>query len=333
MIGPTRKNTPTALNSFIVQKFLLKKLEKENPYTILLDNKQSIVDGYWKAINNNSADDLLSYDCIEQTGYEKEDDTKVNYLIDNSTAESADQSYSGSIFGAYIYDVAQYVENVRAYEEQTYGGYTEEFYSFQQKYILSYLSQDGTNRDLLVFDNKGLVSYINISDVDKIYDTKLIDNSLSNDDVELLNLLNSIKYNQQGAIYNLNDFDIESLVVPEIYRNVAFAELDLDKLSLCNNLKEIIVSNGIRYKTIDGVLYNKSGSKLLFYPKAKEDTTFDIPEDVTSIRSNSISNANLETINVSSNVGNIEENAFKECGLFWKRNQRNSYVFRKRIKN
>jgi hypothetical protein len=36
----------------------LKKLEKENPYMMILNNKQTIIDGYWEAINKNSADDL-----------------------------------------------------------------------------------------------------------------------------------------------------------------------------------------------------------------------------------------------------------------------------------
>lgn len=63
--GKDSSNTGKLL-TFNVQLFNLdssteekvKNLSKQNPYQILLENKQNIIDGYWNAINTNTADDL-----------------------------------------------------------------------------------------------------------------------------------------------------------------------------------------------------------------------------------------------------------------------------------
>jgi len=36
----------------------IKSISKQNPYEMILENKNTIVDGYWNAINSNSATDL-----------------------------------------------------------------------------------------------------------------------------------------------------------------------------------------------------------------------------------------------------------------------------------
>nr|MCR4897926.1 hypothetical protein [Acholeplasmatales bacterium] len=130
-----------------------KKTKLPNTYTKVA-NKTA----YLNAITlQSNLDSISNYDCIEQVGFENVDNTKINYLIDSTTDLSEDESFSGNILGAYVINIKNYVENLRLYEEETYGGYQEEFYSFQQKYILYYLSEDGSNKDIFVLDNKGLV--------------------------------------------------------------------------------------------------------------------------------------------------------------------------------
>ena len=52
----------------------------------------------------------------------------------------------------------------------------------------------------------------------------------------------------------------------------------------CQKLTEIIVSeNNAAFKSMDGVLYSKDGTKLIKYPMAKTDATFQIPDSVTEI--------------------------------------------------
>ena len=57
------------------------------------------------------------------------------------------------------------------------------------------------------------------------------------------------------------------------------------------NLTEIILeADDPCYTTIDGVLYNKDKTVLIYYPAGKTSTSFTIPDTVTTIDSNAFSN-------------------------------------------
>ena len=52
----------------------------------------------------------------------------------------------------------------------------------------------------------------------------------------------------------------------------------------CSNLKKIDVNgNNKQYCSIDGVLFDKNKTKLICYPAGKPDSTYTIPDSVTSI--------------------------------------------------
>lgn len=68
------------------------------------------------------------------------------------------------------------------------------------------------------------------------------------------------------------------------------------------------------YKSINGVLINKTTNELLFYPPAKSDTNYTIPSGVISIGSLSFSNCNnLKAITISNGVKSIRNNAIGLC--------------------
>ena len=81
------------------------------------------------------------------------------------------------------------------------------------------------------------------------------------------------------------------------------------------NLKEIEVSNeNTKFKSINGVLYNKGGTKLIKYPSNKADKIFTVPDTVTNIAAYSfMSSRNLSTIYFNDNVNAIGSFAFKNC--------------------
>lgn len=68
----------------------------------------------------------------------------------------------------------------------------------------------------------------------------------------------------------------------------------------CPNLTNFIIDeNSESYSFVEGVLYNKDLTKLLYYPNGLESTSFTLPENVESIRVDAFSeNTTLETITI-----------------------------------
>lgn len=106
----------------------------------------------------------------------------------------------------------------------------------------------------------------------------------------------------------------------------------------CNNLENIIVdAKNEKFSSEDGVLYSKDKSVLIYYPKGKNNSKFDIPdtvkyfdrmvfEDCKKIKKVTIPNSvtaisyrafagcsNLEEINIPTGVASIGESAFGGC--------------------
>lgn len=76
------------------------------------------------------------------------------------------------------------------------------------------------------------------------------------------------------------------------------------------------------YASIDGVMYDKAITTLLYYPAAKTDKSYEIPETVRKIVRESIETNNcLESITVPASVEEIEQGA-----IFWNYALKNIYV-------
>ena len=83
----------------------------------------------------------------------------------------------------------------------------------------------------------------------------------------------------------------------------------------CSSLKSIDVNdNNEYYKSIDGHLYSKDGTILIQYAHDKEDTSFTIPDSVTSIGDQAFRcSRSLTSIEIPDSVMNIGTAAFGEC--------------------
>ena len=75
-------------------------------------------------------------------------------------------------------------------------------------------------------------------------------------------------------------------------------------LSAANNLEEI-KSNSSNFVCEDGILFSKDKTTLLSYPRAKEDTTFTIPENVSIIESYSF--VGCENLNSLSMIDSVKQ--------------------------
>ena len=83
----------------------------------------------------------------------------------------------------------------------------------------------------------------------------------------------------------------------------------------CSRLTSITVDeNNGNYKSIDGNLYSKDGTTLIQYAIGKTETSFTIPDSVTSIGSDAFSGCiSLTSITIPNSVTSIESDAFFYC--------------------
>ncbi len=80
-------------------------------------------------------------------------------------------------------------------------------------------------------------------------------------------------------------------------------------------LEDISVEEGNKkYKSIDGVLYSKDGSKLIYYPVAKKDEVFQVPDGVKKVEGSAcIEQKYMKELIMSSSVHEIGDYAFAWC--------------------
>ncbi len=101
-----------------------------------------------------------------------------------------------------------------------------------------------------------------------------------------------------------------SITIPKSVRTISFGAF-----TNCNSLTSIIVDeNNEYYKSINGNLYSKDGKTLIQYAMGKRDTSFTIPNSVTSIGDNAFYNcSSLTNITISNSVTSIGSDAFYDC--------------------
>lgn len=83
----------------------------------------------------------------------------------------------------------------------------------------------------------------------------------------------------------------------------------------CNNLPSIDVDPAnINFKSIEGILYNFSGTSLVQYPSANAATSYVIPSTVTTIYNSAFWDCqNLQSLTIPNSITSIENTAFIGC--------------------
>ena len=137
-----------------------------------------------------------------------------------------------------------------------------------------------------------------------------IDNSTFYDCDSLANIVIPDSVTSIGSDAFCNCSSLVSVVIGD---SVAF--IDDCAFYYCYNLASITVEkNNQYYKSIDGNLYTKDGSTLVQYAIGKKDTSFVIPDSVTTIGSSAFSGcSSLTSVTIPDSVASIGAYAFDGC--------------------
>ena len=95
------------------------------------------------------------------------------------------------------------------------------------------------------------------------------------------------------------------------------SDLEPDDVFRISGIEQFTVSsNNASYKAVNGVLFTKDGSTLLFYPRARADTSYTVPSGTTTIyRYSFYYVTNLQSISLPAGLTDIGVQAFLGSGL------------------
>ena len=122
-------------------------------------------------------------------------------------------------------------------------------------------------------------------------------------------LSDSLTTIDEGAFYFC--CSLEYITIPQ---NVSF--IAQSAFQYCNNMISVDVSRyNQHYSSINGVLFNKEKTHLIFYPRAKTTPSCTIPNTVTTICESAFEDCYyLESVTIPESVVSIESHAFAWCG-------------------
>ncbi|MBR2743275.1 MAG: leucine-rich repeat domain-containing protein, partial [Clostridia bacterium] len=108
-------------------------------------------------------------------------------------------------------------------------------------------------------------------------------------------------------------YSLESISLPSGI--VAIEGIEDGAFESCKSLKSITVDPAnTSYASDGGVLFNKNMTALVLYPAAKRDSSYTVPDTVTSIGAYAFAGSNnLDSITISENVALIGWKAFDRC--------------------
>lgn len=197
-----------------------------------------------------------------------------------------------------------------------------------------YKDEANWENDVLYVDNHLITSKSTINGDCVIKDgTKTIANSaFSNcESLENITIPNSVEYIGQFGFYKCSS--LKNVTIPD-----SVLSIDYRAFGSCASLENVVIGAGVTYieegafrsckslknievsednssfTSVDGVLFNKDKTELLKYPTGSSNTTYTVPNSVTTIGYRAFDySASLESIVIGAGVTHIGENAFKNC--------------------
>lgn len=179
----------------------------------------------------------------------------------------------------------------------------------------------------LTIEEIGLGAFENVKSLRKIYIPKTIKhiayNCFQNCDnlSEVLIDENNPYFKYENGIIYTKDGKTIVTVIKQVVSSLDEVKLpasveDYNNLLIAQNMKfnKFVIENNDYLKTIEGVLYSKSGEVLIKYPNCLKNQSFNCPEGVKKIYDSAFEGCvNLKELILSKSITNIGENAFKNC--------------------
>lgn len=111
-----------------------------------------------------------------------------------------------------------------------------------------------------------------------------------------------------GAFFSASN--LKTVVLPEKLESIKKSAFDD-----CFSLTSVCVADKNEvYRSIDGVLFSKDGTKLVYFPQGRDDERFVVPDGVVTIEERAFYNhPRLKTIVLSGDVKEIDDSAFLLC--------------------
>lgn len=124
-----------------------------------------------------------------------------------------------------------------------------------------------------------------------------------------------IRYQAFDQAYMLESIEIGEKLI-EIHDQAFVNDMNAygHAIRTCKKMKEFIVAeNNEKFSAVEGVLFNKEKTELIFYPNAKS-KEYIIPKGITSIRQRAFSACdNLFSIEIPESMTFIGRSAFENC--------------------
>lgn len=197
-----------------------------------------------------------------------------------------------------------------------------------------YKDEANWENDVLYIDHHLITSKSTINGDYVIKDgTKTIANAAFSDRESLENITipNSVVFIGQFGFYKCSS--LKNVTIPD-----SVLSIDYRAFGSCASLENVVIGAGVTYieegafrsckslknievskdnssfTSVDGVLFNKDKTELLKYPTGSSNTTYTVPDSVTTIGYRAFDySASLESIVIGAGVTHIGENAFKNC--------------------
>jgi len=112
---------------------------------------------------------------------------------------------------------------------------------------------------------------------------KTIENILYDTDSSGVNNIFHRPHNYRNPLVVISENTI-TIETPEFLNN------DIKDIDISENIQEISIGTSSVYNDISGIMFNASGNKLIKYPPARTNTSYVVPENVTSIENNAFKN-------------------------------------------